>query len=323
MSNESSSSSSSSSSLSSNDKEEEQNNNTASSASTPSTSSSSSASSSWFEPILSLKQQWEEFDDGQRINRLKACQILDEILNNCQQKQIAQQQQNPSQQQQQSSQQQQQQNDDVDDPIESVSIGLRNMKYFGWRGILSSKKEADTDTDEITKIQDENGNSNASNNGNEITNNDEHEKNQLLFHSKIRQSCSREQHAVWACRSVSTGCGKDLSLLKRCFEDIDTDTDTEIEKLPPQYRILTTPYTNYEGIVEKTEEEEAQAQSLTTMTTTTTISSVDNSKSLSSSLSSLKQRIPCYDIQRQLGSCVTINGKQLLERKQKREENNK
>ena len=286
---------------------------------------SSSSTSSWFEPLLSLKQQWEEFDDGQRINRLKACQILDEILNNCQQKQIAQQQQNPSQQQQQSSQQQQ--NDDVDDPIESVSIGLRNMKYFGWRGILSSKKNADTDTDEITKIQDENGNSKASNNGNEITNNDEHEKNQLLFHSKIRQSCSREQHAVWACRSVSTGCGKDLSLLKRCFEDIDTDTD--IEKLPPHYRILTTPYTNYEGIVEKTEEGEAQAQSLTTTTTSTTTSSVDNnaksstSSSLSSSLSSLKQRIPCYDIQRQLGSCVTINGKQLLERKQKREENNK
>ena len=286
---------------------------------------SSSSTSSWFEPILSLKQQWEEFDDGQRINRLKACQILDEILNNCQQQQIAQQQQNPSQQQQQSSQQQQ--NDDVDDPIESVSIGLRNMKYFGWRGILSSKKSADTDTDEITKIQDENGNSNASSNGNEITNNDEHEKNQLLFHSKIRQSCSREQHAVWACRSVSTGCGKDLSLLKRCFEDIDTDT--EIEKLPPHYRILTAPYTNYEGIVEKTEEGEAQAQSLTTTTTSTTTSSVDNnvksstSSSLSSSLSSLKQRIPCYDIQRQLGSCVTINGKQLLERKQKREENNK
>ena len=300
-------------SSSSNDKEEEHN-----------TTTSSSSTSSWFEPLLSLKQQWEEFDDGQRINRLKACQILDEILNNCQQKQIAQQQQNPSQQQQQSSQQQQQQNDDVDDPIESVSIGLRNMKYFGWRGILSSKKEADTDTDEITKIQDENGNSNASNNGNEITNNDEHEKNQLLFHSKIRQSCSREQHAVWACRSVSTGCGKDLSLLKRCFEDIDTDT--EIEKLPPHYRILTAPYTNYEGIVEKTEEE-AQAQSLATMTTTTTTSVDKNAKSssssLSSSLSSLKQRIPCYDIQRQLGSCVTVNGKQLLERKQKREENNK
>jgi hypothetical protein len=299
-------------SSSSNGKEEEQN---------TTSSTSSSSSTSWFEPLLSLKQQWEEFDDGQRINRLKACQILDEILNNCQQKQIAQQQQNPSQQQQQSSQQQQQ-NDDVDDPIESVSIGLRNMKYFGWRGILSSKKSADTDTDEIAKIQDENGNSNASSNGNEITNNDEHEKNQLLFHSKIRQSCSREQHAVWACRSVSTGCGKDLSLLKRCFEDIDTDTDTEIEKLPPQYRILTTPYTNYEGIVERTEEE-AQAQSLATMTTTTTTSVDKNAKSssssLSSSLSSLKQRIPCYDIQRQLGSCVTINGKQLLERKQKRE----
>ncbi|OEU10306.1 hypothetical protein FRACYDRAFT_263843 [Fragilariopsis cylindrus CCMP1102] len=305
---------SSSSSTSSNDKEEEQN---------TTSSSVSTSSTSWFEPLLSLKQQWEEFDDGQRINRLKACQILDEILNNCQQQQIAQQQQNPSQQQQQSSQQQQQQNDDVDDPIESVSIGLRNMKYFGWRGILSSKKAGtDTDTDEIAKIQDENGNSNASNNGNEITNNDEHEKNRLVFHSKIRQSCSREQHAVWACRSVSTGCGKDLSLLKRCFEDIDIDTETE--QLPPQYRILTTPYTNYEGIVEKTEEEEAQAQSLTTTTTSTTTSSVDNnaksstSSSLSSSLS-LKQRIPCYDIQRQLGSCVTINGKQLLERKQKRE----
>jgi hypothetical protein len=194
------------------------------------------------------------------------------------------------------------------------------MKYFGWRGILSLKKNADTDTETTNEINnDENGDENGDND----INNDEL-KSKLVFHSKIRQSCSREQHAVWACRSVSTGCGKDLSLLKRCFEDIDT---TEIEKLPPHYRILTTPYTNYEGIVEKTEEEEAQAQSLATITTSTTTSVDKNAKSssssLSSSLSSLKQRIPCYDIQRQLGSCVTINGKQLLERKQKREENNK
>jgi hypothetical protein len=292
----------SSSSLSSNDKEEEQNKNTTSSASTSSTSSSvSTSSTSWFEPLLSLKQQWEEFDDGQRIIRLKSCQILDEILNNCQQKQQQQQQQSSQQ------QQQQQQINDADDPIESVSIGLRNMKYFGWRGILSSKKNADTDTDTETtnEIKNDDGEENQDINNDEL-------KSKLLFHSKIRQSCSREQHAVWACRSVSTGCGKDLSLLKRCFEDIET---TEIEKLPPHYRILTTPYTNYEGIVEKTEEEEAQAQSLVTTTT----SADNNAKSLSSSLSSLKQRIPCYDIQRQLGSCVTINGKQLLERKQKRE----
>jgi len=313
----------SSSSSSSNDKKEQN--------ATSSTSTSTSTSSSWFGPLSSLKQQWEEFDDQQRINRLKSCQILDEILNNCRQKQK---QQHSSQQQQQQQQQQQtnqqQDNDDID-PIESVSIGLRNMKYFGWRGILSSKKETETET----KAQDEGDNDNDNANGCEVNENEKiqiqkQEKYDInneellskLFHPKIRQSCSREQHAVWACRAVSTGCGKDLSQLKRCFEDIDTEKSNDNNKnnnndnnndnqLPPHYRILTAPYTNYEGIIEKTEE----GESLSTTTTT-----VDNATSSSSSSSlSLKQRIPCYDIQRQLGSCVTINGKQLLERKQKRE----
>lgn len=117
-----------------------------------------------------------------------------------------------------------------------------------------------------------------------------------VFHPRIRSSCAREQHAVWACRAVATGCGMDLSKLKRCFESVDNDnnTDENLQRLPQHIRVLTTPYTNYEGFVEE-------------------VASKDGT------VVSLKQRIPCHDIQRQLGSCVTASGRELLQRKQQRE----
>jgi len=236
-----------------------------------------------------LKERFHEFDDKQRIDRLSACHDLDRILNNCRER-------HPQQQQHQDSPQSQSRSDSDHhhghDPIESVSIGLRNMKYFGWRGILSSTKKNET-----VSIDND---SNADDNGNDDPD--------LLsvFHSKIRSSCAREQHAVWACRAVSTGCGNDLAELKRCFEDIDDDNQKESNNnnnnnhLPQHIRVLTAPYTNYEGIVEKFDVD-AKADGDGDAT------------------ASLKQRIPCHEVQRRLGLCVTANGKQLLERKQQRE----
>lgn len=249
---------------------------------TPSSLSLSSISS-WFMSPSSLKERFEEFDDKQRLDRLSACQDLDRILNNCRERY-----QNDSQAQSQPA------NQYGHDPIESVSIGLRNMKYFEWRGILSSKQRETVQDD---NDDDDNNKANVNvNNGPDLS----------VFHPKIRSSCAREQHAVWACRAVATGCGKDLSELKRCFEEVDngkgaqSSSDDGLNLLPQHIRVLTAPYTNYEGIVEKVAAESADANA-------------------NAASASLKQRIPCHEVQRRLGSCVTANGTQLLKRKQQRE----
>jgi hypothetical protein len=174
------------------------------------------------------------------------------------------------------------------------------MKYFGWRGILSKSsstsaaqpKDPSSANGETANVGDETAKASADNDGPDIS----------VFHPKIRASCAREEHAVWACRAISTGCGKDLSELKKCFDDVDHhDTKSEpstgrLRPLPQHVRVLTSPFTNYQGIVEKVGEP-AEGKNVV----------------------SVKEQIPCHEIQWRLGSCVTENGKQLLERKQQRE----
>ena len=58
------------------------------------------------------------------------------------------------------------------------------MKYFGWRGVLKNT----------------------------------HDMPEKLRHA-IETSCARERHAVWACRAVALGCGKELGVLKACFDE--------------------------------------------------------------------------------------------------------
>jgi hypothetical protein len=143
--------------------------------------------------------------------------------------------------------------------LESISPGLRTMKYFGWRGILASQASAPGQSiDQTIAIA--------------VDNNDNDTR--TMIHNEIRQSCSREQHAVWACRSVATGCGKELASLKKCFEQLDHT-----------YDVLLVPHTGYD----------------------TKRNYYPNHK------------IPCFQEQQLLGSCVTSNAQQLLRRKQQRE----
>ena len=236
-------------------------------------SSSSSSWSSWFVSPSVLRERFQEFDDEQRIARLSECRKLDKILRDCRKRH------QPGK-----ARSRYTKNTDQDDPIESVSIGVRNMKYFGWRGILKPPTPS-------TPKDDPSANGESSGDDNET--NHDNNPDLSIFHPKIRSSCAREEHAVWACRAISTGCGKDLAELKRCFDDVDQVDEVETSggsRLPQHIRVLTSSYTNYQGIVEK----------------------VDGA-------SAMKEQIPCHEIQRRLGSCVTENGKQLLERKQQRE----
>ncbi|KAG7343719.1 hypothetical protein IV203_021727 [Nitzschia inconspicua] len=239
----------------------------AATATSPSSSSPSSSASSSSWSVASLQEQWNTFQDSQRLERLASCLELDQLLKECRKQQISSNGKNNN-------------NNNTNlvqttDPLESISPGLRTMKYFGWRGILSqlrpqqsmvAKEDINpTATGSIIQEQDDDSHDR------------DHHRELDAIHRQIQSSCSREQHAVWACRAVATGCGKELASLKRCFEEQHH-----------AYDVLTVPRTNYEG------------------------SSNTEGKSD-------RRTIPCFEEQQVMGSCVTTNALQLLERKQQRE----
>ena len=124
---------------------------------------------------LSWTERWSRFQDDQRLERLGACRQLEGLLERCRHAKT-----------------------NSATEIEEVSIGLRMMKYFGWRGLLQKVGKDG---------------------------------------QPLVDSCAREQHAVWACRAVATGCGKELSYLKRCFDqegpiDILLHSQTSYESSP-------------------------------------------------------------------------------------------
>lgn len=74
--------------------------------------------------------------------------------------------------------------------MEEFPAGLRMMKYFDWRHVLTNPNTATTTTSEEEED----------------------------WKQPIIRSCARERHSVWACRSVAVGCGKDLAAIKKCFD---------------------------------------------------------------------------------------------------------
>jgi hypothetical protein len=64
--------------------------------------------------------------------------------------------------------------------IETTPSGIRMLHYFQWRDLEG--------------------------------------ENPALF-GDARRLCTREEHALWACRAVATACGPDLVQVKRCFDD--------------------------------------------------------------------------------------------------------
>ena len=129
--------------------------------------------------------------------------------------------------------------------IERTIPGLRMIKYFGWRGLTISKDEENNTTIRNTEAE-----------------------------QVLAATCAREQHALWACRAVSIGCGRKLGTLKDCFEG---------EGAVP---ILSHSQTNYEG-------QEAASQ---------------NSD----------MQIPCKQLQRDLGECVSQGAHELYQRERQR-----
>ena len=153
----------------------------------PPSNNAEKPSSSW--SYESLMNWWKDLHDEQRLERLQQCRQIEQVLKECQQKQNHRAQEKVSFWKKSKKADTQPDASDADNQIESIVPGLRMMKYFGWRGINSHADDGDDQ-----QVQD------------------------------ISSSCAREQHALWACRAVSIGCGNDLSRLKKCF-DSDTNQD--------------------------------------------------------------------------------------------------
>jgi hypothetical protein len=146
---------------------------------------------------------FSNLQDDQRIERLQRCQEIQNVLLQCQQ-----------QQQQQQQRQQRQKTiittstNSIESPqydplsIESFSGGIRTMKYFGWRGILQQPQQPHEDDDPSQQQKQLEG------------------RIPERVHNAIVHSCSREQHALWACRAVAVGCGKELGSLKAGFDSM-------------------------------------------------------------------------------------------------------
>jgi hypothetical protein len=127
--------------------------------------------------------------------------------------------------------------------IESFSGGLRTMKYFGWRGILQQEELPE-------RVQ-----------------------------TAIIKSCSREQHALWACRAVAVGCGKELGALKAGFDQLgefgvlfeqrtayepSNHTEEQLAQIPCahlQSALGTCVQTGANGLLERTQHRDKLLQS--------------------------------------------------------------
>jgi hypothetical protein len=227
----------------------------------------SSSTPAW--SYSSLKEQWGTFQDAQRLERLAVCLQLDQLLKECRQRRGRQSRSHGNSHSTASS-------PHARDSIESITPGLRTMKYYGWRGILKSTEKEEKEGTTSSEMNAESSNNDT------VTASDSDSGQLSAIHQQIQSSCSREQHAVWACRAVATGCGKELASLKKCFEE-----DHHV------YDILTVPHTGYENY--------------------------NNSSSNNNNNNTKQPVIPCWKAQNILGSCVTANAKQLLERKQQRE----
>ena len=160
--------------------------------------SSPSKTSSWMD-------WWGKFQDDQRMERLQKCREFESVLEGCRQRH----QRKTTTKKKKNTEESSSSSNYHRETIEEFSAGLRTMKYFGWRGIFRNNSEQ-------TEKEQEEGALDP----------------RLAL--KIEESCAREQHAVWACRGISLGCGQELSYLKNCFEQ------------EGPHPVLINPNTNYE-----------------------------------------------------------------------------
>jgi hypothetical protein len=171
-------------------------------------------SPSWFSSIQSFI---DDTVDEQRIERLRACRSLEDILAQCHKSRSKS------------------KNGSGDSNsrfhLEDVPAGIRMVRYFQWRDV----------------------------------------------HDFDRQ-CSRETHALWACRAGALQCGSELVQLRNCFLDRQAPVSGHVDAT--DYRaVLKCSATGYEAKARNDDKD-----------------------------------IPCRLFQEQVGQCVAKNARLLAER---------
>ena len=109
--------------------------------------------------------------------------------------------------------------------------------------------------------------------------------------------CSREKHAIWACRAGALQCGSHLVQLRNCFNDTVRPPPGVTDPLHPKNygAVLSVGTTAYEPSKLKSNEMNR-----------------DNSTN--------SNRIPCREFQESLGLCIATNATALAEREMLRSE---
>jgi hypothetical protein len=176
-----------------------------------SSNNSNSSKNSPYSYMNSVRQQITGMMDDQRLHRLQQCRILQEVLSDCRK--------SSSSRSSSRSSSTNQQTDATDTTtrrrrleLEDVPAGIRMVRYFNWRDykapdVLVGTSDHDTDSHKSKSTKKE---IRSNNNSKQIQNNN-------------GNHCLREEHAVWACRSVALQCGAPLAQLKSCFTDAGAD----------------------------------------------------------------------------------------------------
>lgn len=184
--------------------------------------------------------------DSQRVDRLKQCRTLHDLLQRCQ---IQSSGKAGSGEQYYSCSE-----------IDNIPEGIRMMRYFDWR----RPKNGDGSGGGPSGARADDGN------------------NKGLEHGEL-VPCIREEHSLWACRAVATGCGADLAELKGCMKKHGMKN---FLRYPAGY---------------------------TTDKNVPTASSSTPIKATASNSAAVDE-VPCVDLQRKLSNCVGIEVRGLQQR---------
>jgi hypothetical protein len=100
--------------------------------------------------------------------------------------------------------------------------------------------------------------------------------------------CSREKHALWACRAGALQCGGELVQLRNCFNDIQKAFPSNNSTIKNHGAVLKTSATAYEPKERN-----------------------------------VNRDIPCREFQEKMGSCIAKNASELAERETSRAKSQK
>ena len=155
-------------------------------------SSSSSSSSIW------SRDYWTGLMDQQRLERLRQCYALNAILKACEHDHHRHTKHQHTKKEKTGSSKDTHQKEGGIPKLDEVGGGIRMLHYYGWR-----------QTQQHMMQQQQHSNSKNSTPAAAAA-------AATIVH---QPGCIPERHAVWACRAIALGCGKELNVMKTCFDD--------------------------------------------------------------------------------------------------------